>query len=154
MDYFDSLMSECKTNEALQVAEIRVDIRPIGKERPRDNWHTPEKSRHWESVVRGTARSIMDGRPAINFPVAARYITGISYRNRADIDNIEKIIWDALQPIVLTDDKYVRGYVEKGEKLVEPGHEFVWVRFYARAAQDYSNYIAQCDAISHEEPQF
>lgn len=143
MDLFDSWISECSAALHLEVAEIRVEIRPRSKQRARTNWSTPPKTREWEEIVRSTAAGIMKGRPAIDFPVAARFILGVSHYVKGDTDNLEKIIWDALQPVVLTDDKFIRGYVEKAEKAVPIGEEFVWVRFYARRAVDYSNYKKQ-----------
>lgn len=149
MDYLAAALNLLRPNPDWEVAEIYVYIRPIGKGRPRDNWHTPSSTREWESKVRGTAVNIMAGRPVINFPVAAKVLFGL-HKNRADTDNLEKIVWDAFQPVVITDDKFVRGHIEKGEEEVERASEFVWAKFYARREEDYLNYIAQLDML--EEP--
>lgn len=103
---------------------------------------------------------LMDGRPAINFPVAAKVIFGIpakrlESKRPPDTDNLEKALWDALQRgdkrgkgRAIEDDKYVRGHVEKAERAVPKGEEFIWVRFYALNAGDYTLYDKACEAIN------
>lgn len=137
-----------------EILEIYVPLRPIGKERTHGlNHSTPQKTRDWENYLGSvTANDLMEGKPTITFPVAARVIFGV-HKNRADIDNIEKALWDGLQKgdvltgkgAALSNDNLVRGFVQKVEHEMPKGEEFIWVRFYARRAEDFSNYMEQCN---------
>jgi Holliday junction resolvase RusA-like endonuclease len=143
----ESWVNDERPTVECELFDLFVDIRPMGKQRTDGyNHSTPEKTREWERLVGNVVTATREGRPAIRFPVAALVLWGL-HNNRADIDNLEKILWDALQPHVIADDRFVRGYVEKAERQVEAGQEFVWVRFYARRLEDYTNYMEQCDAV-------
>lgn len=148
---FDQYMKAAEPKEHREVLDLFIAIRPHGKERTHGSHHsTPEKTRNWEAYVGTvTASDMMKGRKTITFPVAARVIFGV-HKNRADIDNLEKAIWDGLQHCdrltgqgaALANDSLIRGYVSKCEIAVEKGEEFVWVRFYALDAHDFLDYNA------------
>jgi len=146
-------MVEAAPNSKHEVLEIYVPLRPIGKERTHGlNHSTPQKTRDWERYLGSvTVNDLMDGKPTITFKVGARYILGL-HKNRADTDNLEKALWDGLQKgDVLTgkrclqDDSLIRRFVQKAEREMPKGEEFVWVRFYALREEDYNNYMEQCN---------
>lgn len=104
---------------------------PVGKGRPkfarRGNFvttYTPEKTASYENLVKVKAEEAMNGRPAIDGPVAVEislYVTppaswsqkkqreameGRIYpTSKPDVDNVVKGIFDAMNEIVFRDDK-------------------------------------------------
>lgn len=148
---FAQWMQECEPDKTLELFDIYIPIRPMGKERPR-NGSTPVRTRKWEDYVGNvTAYDLMEGRPPITFPVAAEVLFGL-HKNRCDNDNMEKILWDALQRgnksglgRAIHDDSLVRGYIKKGEREMPAGEEFIWVRFYARNRADYERYTREVE---------
>jgi Holliday junction resolvase RusA-like endonuclease len=142
---FERWMSEARADLSnLELFDIYLPVVPIGKERAR-NHRTAIKTRTWTDYVGVCVAEEMYDKPTISFPCAIRLITGISGKRTPDTDNMEKAIWDALQRgdkegngRVYTDDKLIRGYVEKCERVVPKGDEFFWVRLYARNRGDFA----------------
>lgn len=140
---FEKWMSEARANLSnLELFDIYLPVVPIGKERAR-NHRTAIKTRTWTDYVGVCVAEEMRDKPTIDFPCAIRLITAISGKRTPDTDNMEKAIWDALQRgdregkgRVYTDDKLIRGYVEKCERVVPKGEEFFWVRLYSRNLGD------------------
>lgn len=156
---FAEWLAECEPNRQWELVDIYIPIRPFGKERPRGDRHgTPVKTRMWEDYVGGVgAYDYMRDKPSIGFPCAAEILFGIN-RNRSDIDNLEKLAWDAMQRgdksgkgRVIADDRFIRGYVRKGEREMPKGEEFIWARFYARREEDYLNYIRELENVQNQD---
>lgn len=142
---FDRWFEEARVDTSRDLFDIYIPLKPIGKERPRGASHsTPIKTRSWTDYMGDCVAELMEGVPTIAFPVAAKVIFGLSGKKLPDTDNLEKALWDALQRgdkrglgRAIYDDKYVRGHIEKVERMVAPGEEFVWVRFYAFTEEDW-----------------
>lgn len=145
---FDRWLAEARPDRALDLFDVYVAIKPIGKERPRGKHQTPIKTRTWTDHVAACVAEMMENQPTIDFPVSAAIVYGIRKKRLPDMDNIEKAVWDALQRgdksgnnRAIHDDRYVRRYVERAEKIVESREEeFIWVRFYAQSESDYYSY--------------
>lgn len=110
---------------------------PVGKERPRftkrGQVYTPAKTRSYETVVKLCARSAMKGKKMLTgaislsvtafFSIPKNFSKAISekalsgelrYRKKPDWDNVGKIVSDALNGVVYSDDATVsRAVVEK-----------------------------------------
>ena len=149
---FEYWFEEARVRTDWLLLDLYLPLKPIGKERPRGASHsTPIKTRSWTDYVGDCVSELMEGKPAIDFPVAAKVIFGLSGKKLPDTDNLEKALWDGLQRgdkrglgRALRDDKYVSGHIEKIERLVEPGEEFFWVRFYAHNPDDLASYEEAC----------
>lgn len=149
---FDKWISECRPNTELELFDVYTKLRPIGKERTR-NHRTAIKTRSWTDYL---GRCIADEhQPTITFPACARVLFAVAKNRLPDLDNMEKALWDAMQRgdasglgRAIQDDNLIRGYVEIGERVVEPGEEFVWVRFYARRREDFTNYKESYNDVS------
>lgn len=145
---FDNWLAESRPDKRFELFDIYVPIKPITKERPRGGFHTPIKTRKWTDYVGECVAEIMEGQPTITFPVSAAVIFGLTAgRKPGDTDNLEKALWDALQRgdkcgkhRAIQDDKFIRGHIEKSEREMPKGEEFLWVRFYARNESDYAKY--------------
>ena len=110
--------------------ELTVFGHPVGKGRPRftrtGHAYTPEKTKEYENLVRGTfISSYPQGIPledAVRAEVVAYYAIPTSYskkkkqeclyghiqvQNKPDCDNIAKIILDSLNGYAYIDDKQV-----------------------------------------------
>lgn len=146
-----------------EILDLYIPLTPISKERPRGVTHyTPQKTRTWTTYFGKIVGEMMAGRPEIDFPISARVIFGLTEKRLnskrpPDTDNLEKALWDALQKgdsdgknKAFTDDKYIRGYIEKSERITEPHEEFIWVRLYARSVDDYTKYDEACEQWRHE----
>lgn len=144
---FDSHLRSMRPDSILEILEIYVPIRAIGKQRPRSEHSTPIKTRMWTDYFAECVAEQMGDKPAINFPVKAAVVFGLSGNRLPDTDNIEKALWDALQrgnksgkQRALEDDRFVRGHIEKCEISVAKGCEFIWVRFYANTEEQAEAY--------------
>lgn len=157
----DYLMEQARglLDTRLELFDIYVEIRPIGKGRPREGHKTPQKTRIWTDFVRKCVAEQMDGKPAIDFPVSAKLLYCLNPKRKPDMDNIEKAIWDALQfgdmsgkNKAIADDRLIRGYVERGEIFSSDTlGEFIWVRFYAREGKNATNYMKEYEVELHNE---
>lgn len=140
---FEDILALHRPTEAIEILEIYIPIRLIGKERPRGQ-RTPIKTRRFTDAVRMQVAEIMrelDMQP-IDRSVCARYIVGYHEGRKPDIDNAEKALWDAFQSgdkegkwAAIKDDKHIRGYVEKVEHTIPDNEEaYIWVRLYEQPA--------------------
>jgi Holliday junction resolvase RusA-like endonuclease len=159
---FNKWMGEARAElESRELFDIYIPIVPIGKGRPRGQHQTPEKTRTWTDYFASVVADDMRDKPTIWFPCAARIVAGLAGKRLPDIDNWEKALWDALQRgdkrgklRAIQDDKLVRGYVEKAERTVAKGNEFIWVRFYALSVGDYVLYEKVKDSYDDNDNDF
>lgn len=109
---------------------ITVDGPPIGKGRPRfvrstGHAYTPPATAAYEAVVGWTAREAMAGHPPMNVPLwlsmhaympvpgswskkrTAQALDGLLWPSRPDLDNVFKVLMDALNGVVWADDKQI-----------------------------------------------
>ena len=120
---------------------------PVGKGRPRmtraGHAFTPAKTRNSEAFVKLCATQAMAGRPLVADPVVmslnircaiphswsqrkkAQALTGELRPGRPDIDNIAKLVADALNGVVLVDDKQICALVAHKMYAREPGIDVV-----------------------------
>ena len=111
-----------------ELLAFRVDMRPIGKQRPivtrNHGAFTPPKTVQAERRIAWTARAAMRGKQPTSLPVGVTItacfalpktaskkdretLPGTFRDKKPDLDNIEKLVNDALNGVVWLDDKQV-----------------------------------------------
>lgn len=152
---FNQLMIGARPEPENELFDIHVDISVRGKGRPRAGHVTPQSTREWTDYVACCVREQMEGLPPINFPFSAKLLYARSSKRLPDMDNIEKIVWDALHRgdksglnRAFEDDRLMRGHAEVAE-LLDTGEDFLWVRFYARRREDMTNYMEKYNERRH-----
>jgi Holliday junction resolvase RusA-like endonuclease len=117
-----------------ELCAFEIDTKPVGKGRPRFTRngavYTPEATAAAEKVVRWNARIAMQGKQPTDNPVCVALefhfapTRSISEKKRAaligqamtkkpDIDNLVKLVFDAMNRIVWMDDKQVSSLTTK-----------------------------------------
>lgn len=111
-----------------EVCTFSVDTTPVGKGRPRftryGSVYTPPSTVNGEKIVRYTARVAMQGRQPVDTPVSVvlefsfeppkslsekkrAELIGNPMTKKPDIDNLVKLVFDAMNGVVWVDDKQV-----------------------------------------------
>lgn len=96
--------------------EFAVPGKPVGKERPRKGnggkFYTPQKTKDYERYIAQLALIARNQakiyKPTEDF-VRIDIIVCVNNKKRPDIDNIGKIILDAMNNVIYTDDYQVVG---------------------------------------------
>jgi Holliday junction resolvase RusA-like endonuclease len=88
-----------------------VSGEPVPKQRPRlgkGKVYTPDRTKAWESLIRHRARERMNMEGYDLFTESVAVTLDFRYGNRgADLDNLVKAVWDALNGVVWEDDVQV-----------------------------------------------
>jgi crossover junction endodeoxyribonuclease RusA len=91
--------------------DITVPGDPQQKERPRfgqGRTYTPAKTSNAELVIRTLASSSRRGRPPTQAPVGMALEFYRATNHRADVDNLAKLVMDALNKVIYFDDSQVQ----------------------------------------------
>jgi len=110
----------------LQRIELTIDGKPRGKQRPRGgqgNFYTPDQTAAEEAYIRTLGSKAMRGLPPMTGPVRltleavfempaswpprVREMRQLPHVSKPDLDNIEKLVLDALNEVVFLDDGQV-----------------------------------------------
>jgi Holliday junction resolvase RusA-like endonuclease len=87
-----------------------TNVQPLPKQRPRINGrraYTPPRTKAYETQVAWDARIAMQGREPLTGNVKVTLAFARKGKKRADIDNLEKAVMDAMNGIVFEDDQQV-----------------------------------------------
>ncbi len=117
-----------------EVCSFEIETTPVGKGRPRFTRngavYTPKATAAAEKIVRWKSRIAMQGKPPIDTPVCVALefhfappkslsdkkraaLIGQAMTKKPDIDNLVKLVFDAMNGIVWMDDKQVSSLTTK-----------------------------------------
>jgi Holliday junction resolvase RusA-like endonuclease len=90
---------------------VNMPIEPVAKERPRSTakgqTYTPARTREAEKVIGTLLRAANRNSPPVDEPVGVALHFDCTSRRRNDVDNLAKLVLDAANGIVWTDDRHV-----------------------------------------------
>ncbi len=103
--------------------EMAYEGKVVSKERARNNFHTPKKTRDFEKAVAEAAIDIQENPDVIYCPVSVvltiadkapkgltPFIASLRHKHQGDVDNKTKAITDALNAIIYKDDVQINHF--------------------------------------------